>query len=210
MGQNILPPLLLVDFFKMNPDGFLILCYDGDNMQGQSDINSLTQCPSAIFDFYFLTQLAVHDLIFPFNSNTELLLLDVDRKVPRACPLRYGNNDIYFTQFLLPGIRKGYVTLLLSLSDTQLWIRPTGLFGSFTLPVSLVFGLSLLGCKLVVLLVGHGGQRERLSTRDQLRVKIVCACVFVYSLDASKYFGYLVKRLKSFESSVTHPRGPSR
>lgn len=106
MGQNVFPPLLFVDFLKMNHDGFLILCDDGNDTWGQDDPSLLTQRPSAVFDLDFLAELTIHDLIFPFDSNTEMLLLNCDRKILAACPLWYGNGDVYFAQLLPPGIWK--------------------------------------------------------------------------------------------------------
>lgn len=77
MGQNVLPPLLLVEFLEVDHDGLLIL-YGGGKICRRSNITSLTQCPSAILDFYLLAELAVQDLVFPFDPKAELLLCNDD------------------------------------------------------------------------------------------------------------------------------------
>lgn len=80
MGKDVLPPLVLVHFLEMDMNGLIVL-----------------KRPSAVIQLDFFAKFTVENLLFPFETDTQFLLLNNNREISGACSLWNGNDKIKFS-----------------------------------------------------------------------------------------------------------------
>lgn len=104
VSEHVLPPLLLIQFLEMNMNGLLVLYGRQVGCDSHDIVKAPTDSPSAVFKFNLLAKLAIEDLIFPFQTDAELLLCNHDGKISGSRAFRDRHDKIHISQFLPPSV----------------------------------------------------------------------------------------------------------